>query len=67
MARYDLLHACQALACKVTKWTTTCDKRLHRLMAYIHQSIDLTMFGWVGDKMDDLRLWLYTDADFAAR
>ena len=46
MARYDLLHACQALACKVIKWSTTCDRRLHRMMACIHQSIDLTMFGW---------------------
>ena len=24
------------------------------------------MFGWIGDVSKDLRLWLYTDADFAA-
>ena len=24
------------------------------------------MFGWVGDKLIDWRMWLYTDADFAA-
>ena len=24
------------------------------------------MFGWVGDKMDKLNLWLYTDADVAS-
>ena len=64
-AIYDLLHACRALACKVTKWSIACDRRLHRMIAYIHQSIDVTMFGWVGDKAEDLRLWLYTDSDFA--
>ena len=36
------------------------------MMCYINQSIDLCMFGWVGDSQNDLRLWLYTDADFAA-
>ena len=66
MCRYDLLHACQALACKVTKWSLRCDRRLHRLIAYIHQSIDLCMYGWIGDDSIALRLWLYTDADFAA-
>lgn len=66
MCRYDLLHACQALACTVTKWSLRCDRRLHRMIAYIHQTIDLCMFGWMGDAMDHIRLWLYTDADFAA-
>ena len=66
MARYDLLHACQALACHVTKWTQRCDKALHRIMAYIYQNDDLCMYGWVGDEAKDLRLWLYTDADFAS-
>ena len=66
MARYDLLHVCQGLACKITKWTQRCDRRLHRLMAYISQSVDVCMFGWVGDSSKDLTLWLYTDADFAS-
>ena len=25
MARYDLLHACQILACKITKWVNICE------------------------------------------
>ena len=66
MARYDLLHSCQILACKITKWTKRCDQRLHRIISYIHQNNEICMFGWVGDKSDDWKLWLYTDADFAA-
>ena len=66
MARYDLLHPCQELACRMTKWTPNCDKRLLRIICYIHQHPDLCMYGWVGDHQKDLRLWLYTDADVAA-
>ena len=66
MARYDLLHSRQILACKITKWTKQCDQRLFRIVSYIHQSIDISMFGWVGDRSADWRIWLYTDADFAA-
>ena len=35
MARYDLLRATCGLAAQVTKWTPSCDRKLHRLMAYI--------------------------------
>ena len=66
MARYDLLHSCQILACTITKWTNRSDQRLVRIVSYIHQNIDILMFGWVGDKSADWRIWLYTDADFAA-
>ena len=47
MARYDLLHVCHVLACKITKWTKRCDQRLHRIMCYLHQVDDITMMGWV--------------------
>ena len=66
MARYDLLHSCQILACKITKWTKRCDQRLFRTVSYIHRNIVISMFGWIGDKSADWRIWLYTDADFAA-
>ena len=36
MARYDLLHSCQILACYVTKWTKQCDQRLLRIVSYRH-------------------------------
>ena len=50
MARYDLLHSCQIVACKITKWTKRCDQRLLRIVTYIHQNIGISMFGWLGDK-----------------
>ena len=66
MARYDLLHDCQIWACKTTEWTTIFDQRLFRIVSYIHQNIDMSMFGWAGDKSADWRIWLYADADIAA-
>ena len=63
MARYDLLKATNALACKLTKWDTKCDLQLRRLVAYIWSSLDKRLVGYVSK--DDKRsgLHLYTDAD----
>ena len=36
MGRYDLLKPVGTLAGMVSKWNSDCDKRLHRLMCYIH-------------------------------
>ena len=36
--RIDLLYAVNMLAREVTKWTTACDKRLHRLICYLHHT-----------------------------
>ena len=65
MARFDLLRAVCHLACFITKWTTECDKRLHRLVCYIHSTKSHRMVGWVGDALKDVDLHLYADADFA--
>ena len=51
MARFDLLRAVCHLACFVTKWSETCDRRLHRLMCYINSTLDFSMHGWVGDDL----------------
>ena len=66
MALHDLLHSCQMLVCKITKRTKRCDQRLLRIVSYMHQNIDIVMFGWIGYKSADWRIWLHTDADFAA-
>ena len=34
-------------------------------MCYIHSTLDYLFYAWVGDDISDLRLHLYTDADFA--
>ena len=46
-------------------WTSDCDRKLHRLMCYIHSSYHLQMVGWVGDKPEDVQPFLFADADFA--
>ena len=65
MARHDLLCATCKLASKVTKWTTTCDKQLHRLVSYINSTLDIRSFTWVGNRPNDMNIVLYSDADFA--
>ena len=65
MARYDLLRATQSLASRVTKWSHDCDAGLHRLICYIESSKQKVMRGFIGDKFEDCKLWLFADADFA--
>ena len=40
----------------ITKWSSDCDKALHRLICYINST---------GDKVSDCKLWLFADADHA--
>ena len=45
-ARYcrpDLLRATCALARRVSKWTTECDRRLHILVSYMHLTVNNTL------------------------
>ena len=63
--RYELLRAIQALATKVTKWDTLCDKKLYRIIQYLVHAREWRMIGFIGDPADELQLGLFTDADFA--
>ena len=65
MARTDLLRAVCHLACYITRWDSACDRRLHRLVAYIASTTDHKLMGWVGDEQPQLQPHLYADADFA--
>ena len=65
LARWDLLKVVQLLASRVSKWTASCDKALHRLMCYINCTKDLVLCGYVGDALEDLYLDQYADADWA--
>ena len=58
MCRYDLLRATCALASMVTKWTPSCDKKLHRLVSYIHSTLALRLAAWVGDHPKDMTVKL---------
>ena len=64
LCRFDLLRAVCRLA-TVTKWTSECDRKLHRLVCYVNSSKHLRMIGWVGDGLSALQPHVFADADFA--
>ena len=63
MARPDLQRAICHLACFVTKWDASCDRRLHRLMCYISSTYHLRLVGWVGDDASEISPHLFADAN----
>ena len=63
LARFDLLRAINDLAAYITKWTPDCDKRLHRIMCYVHSTLKHRLVGFVGDKPEQLRPHLFSDAE----
>ena len=65
VCRFDLLRAVCALAQRITRWDDTCDKRLHRLISYIHSTVSRQLVGFVGDDLGKVSPHLYADADLA--
>ena len=65
LQRPDLLWTVNSLARNVTKWTIADDKRLYRLMSYIHHTADHVLTSYVGDEAKDCKLMLFVDASFA--
>ena len=66
MGRPDLLWTVNYLARKVTKWNAACDRRIHRLIAYIQSTKDWSQICFVGNTPDECWIALFTDASFAA-
>ena len=48
--RIDLLYSVNMLAREITKWTVACDRRLHRLLSYLHHTTHWSQCCYVGDK-----------------
>ena len=67
LARFDLLRAVGALASNVATWDRSCDRKLHRLVAYINSTKGYRMTGYCSESatFDSLSLELFADADFA--
>ena len=68
VARYcrpDLLRATCSVARRVSKWTTECDRRLHRLVSYMNNTKSHKQYAYVGDAFDQCTLALFADADYA--
>ena len=65
VGRPELLWTVNLLARQVTRWTKACDRRMERLVSYIHHNRDHTHTNYVGDPPEDCLLVLFQDASFA--
>ena len=63
IGRHDILWSVNKLARSITKWTKARDKRLNRLISYIHHTCEYRQYCYVGAKQ--CRLGLFQDSDFA--
>ena len=65
IGRPDTLWSVNKLARPITKWTKACDKRLNRLISYIHHTSEYKQYCHVGNTAKQCRLGLFQDSDFA--
>ena len=65
IGRPDILWSVNKLARSITKWTKACDKRLSRLISYIHHTCDYKQYCHVGNTAKQCRLGLFQDSDCA--
>ena len=65
IGRADILWSVNKLARSITKWTKACDKRLNRLISYIHHTCGYGQYCHVGNSAKQCRLGLFQDSDFA--
>ena len=64
IGRPDILWSVNKLARSITKWTKACDKRLNRLISYIHHTCECKQYCHVGNTAKQCRLGLVQDSDF---
>ena len=65
IGRPDILWSVNKLARSITKWTKASDKRLNRLISYIHHTSEYKQCRHVGNTAKQCRLGLFQDSDFA--
>ena len=65
IGRPDILWSVNKLAQSITKWTKACDKRLSRLISYIHCTSEYKQYCLVGNTAKQCRLGLFQDSGFA--
>ena len=56
IGRPDILWSVNKLARSITKWTKACDKRLNRLISYIHHTCEYKQYCHVGNTAKQCRL-----------
>ena len=65
IGRPDILWSVNKFARSITKWTKACDRRLSRLISYIHHTCEYKQYCYVGNTAKLCRLGLFQDSDFA--
>ena len=65
IGRPDIPWSVNKLARSITKWTKACDKRLNRLISYIHHTCEYRQYCHVGNTAKLYRLGLFQDSVFA--
>ena len=65
IGRLHILWSVNKLARSITKWTKACDKRLNRLISFIHHTCEYKQYCHVGNTAKQCRLGLCQDSDFA--
>ena len=65
IGRLDILWSVNKLARSIMKWTKACEKRLNRLISYIHHTCEYKQYCYVGNTAKQCRLGLFQDSDFA--
>ena len=65
IGRPDILGSVNKLARAITKWASACDKRLARLISYIHHTHVFKQFFHVWNTAQKCRLGISQDSDFA--
>ena len=67
IGRPDILWSVNKLARSITKWTKACDKRLNRLISYIHHTGQYKQYCYVGNTAKQCRLGLFSRLRFCRR
>ena len=65
IGRPDILWSVNKLSRSVAKWTQACDRRLARLISYLHHTSDYRQHCHVGDTNQHRRSGLLQDSDFS--
>ena len=64
-ARPDTLRLSNELATRVQRWSRAEDKKVLRLIQYLEASLHYRLIGYIGNELEDVKLRLFIDADFA--
>ena len=67
IGRLDTLWSVNKLARSITKWTNTCDKRLNRLISYIHHTCEYTQYCHVGNTTKQMQIGTVSRLRFCRR